>query len=303
MASGDMVEGRAHGKVILVGEHFAVHGGAALAMPVAGRSITVRVAPGAGRVHARPDARAAPDAAAAIGAMLAELGVDASTIDVEVAGDLPLGAGLGGSAALGAALCRALGITEAEALRAAVHRLETIAHGRPSGVDGAVISWDAPVWFEAGVLARAACHPDWLGAFWIAIVAREGSTREAVAAVGARQKADPVAFERAARAARVDAMVLRERLVDPIDEHARVAIGALFDRAHARLAALGVSNAALERLVAGARAAGAHGAKLTGAGLGGALLVVAPRGLDLGPALVAAGAVDVIAPTLDEGVR
>lgn len=296
--------GRAQGKVILVGEHFAVHGGAALALPVTGRSLSVRLTPGSGAVRSLLDARTAPaglDPGRAISVMFDALGVDGAAFDVEIAGDLPLGAGLGGSAALAAALCRALGMTEPEALREAVHRLETIAHGRPSGVDGAVVSWESPVWLEAGSLTRTGCHPDWLGAFWIAIVPREGSTREAVAAVGLRREADGAGFARAALAARADALVLRERLPEPIDESARIAIGAIFDRAHGRLAALGVSNAALDHLVSSARAAGAHGAKLTGAGLGGAVIAIAPPGIDLTPAFIAAGAVDVIAPAYPRG--
>ncbi|MCB9574858.1 MAG: hypothetical protein H6709_22525 [Kofleriaceae bacterium] len=53
-------------------------------------------------------------------------------------------------------------------------------------------------------------------------------------------------------------------------------LGALFDGAHAHLAALGLSTPALDALVADARGAGALGAKLTGAGGGGAVIALAP---------------------------
>jgi mevalonate kinase len=54
-------------------------------------------------------------------------------------------------------------------------------------------------------------------------------------------------------------------------------LGAHFDANHELLCELGVSNATLNNLVISARNAGAYGAKLTGAGLGGCIIaVVAP---------------------------
>src|SRR5581483_7544137 len=53
-------------------------------------------------------------------------------------------------------------------------------------------------------------------------------------------------------------------------------LGRLLDVAHGLLCALRVSSPAIEALVHGARAAGALGAKLTGAGGGGAVIALAP---------------------------
>ncbi|HEY8925389.1 MAG TPA: hypothetical protein VIU64_13475, partial [Polyangia bacterium] len=53
-------------------------------------------------------------------------------------------------------------------------------------------------------------------------------------------------------------------------------LGRLFDVAHGLLAALRVSSPELDTLVHAARAAGAVGAKLTGAGGGGAVIALAP---------------------------
>jgi mevalonate kinase len=53
-------------------------------------------------------------------------------------------------------------------------------------------------------------------------------------------------------------------------------LGRLFDVAHGLLAALRVSSAELDALVHAARGAGAIGAKLTGAGGGGAVIALAP---------------------------
>jgi mevalonate kinase len=54
-------------------------------------------------------------------------------------------------------------------------------------------------------------------------------------------------------------------------------LGAAMNRAHALLADLGVSTPQLDALCAAAGEAGAHGAKLTGAGGGGAVIAIAPR--------------------------
>jgi mevalonate kinase len=54
-------------------------------------------------------------------------------------------------------------------------------------------------------------------------------------------------------------------------------LGTAMNRAHELLAGLGVSTPLLDGLCQIARDAGAHGAKLTGAGGGGAVIAIAPR--------------------------
>jgi len=318
--------GRAIGKAILVGEHFVVHGVPAIAVPVRGRWVEVafgRSVPALSRRH--PESERAKRA---ILAMLVELGVEPATLELEleVGGDLPLGAGLGGSAAVAAALGRALEVPPA-ALEAFVHRMETLAHGTPSGIDGAVVCAERAAWFE---VESGRASLTWLDAapgvaidrdavsgrdprslaseppsvrtsgprvidqlpLWVAVVPRQGTTKDAVARVAAFRSASPEAFADLAAAARQDAFEARRCL----ERGDLDSLGAIFDRAQARLEQLGVSTPPLEALVLAAREAGALGAKLSGAGLGGAVIALAPPGLDLGPALSAAGAMDVIAP-------
>jgi mevalonate kinase len=54
-------------------------------------------------------------------------------------------------------------------------------------------------------------------------------------------------------------------------------LGAAMDRAHTLLGELGVSTPLLDGLCEAARRVGAYGAKLTGAGGGGAVIAIAPR--------------------------
>jgi mevalonate kinase len=77
-------------------------------------------------------------------------------------------------------------------------------------------------------------------------------------------------------------------------------LGALLDENHTLLQRIGVSSTELNRLVGAARAAGALGAKLSGAGWGGVMiaLVAPPASQHVGLALSDAGAVRVLKTTV-----
>ena len=68
------------------------------------------------------------------------------------------------------------------------------------------------------------------------------------------------------------------------------------NHSHQLLQSLEVSTPALDALVGAALDAGAYGAKLTGGGLGGAVIAIAPDGLDLEGVWRRAGAMEVIRP-------
>ena len=97
-----MGRGHAPGKVILVGEHFVVHGAPAIALPLSARGIDVSV-------EQSPGQWSVPEVAEShVRRLLVELGVAPQAVRLSMTSDLPIGAGLGGSAALAVALVRAL---------------------------------------------------------------------------------------------------------------------------------------------------------------------------------------------------
>jgi mevalonate kinase len=276
--------GSAPGKLLLVGEHAVVHGGVAFALPfpaVQARAEVLR-APGPLRLESPywsgelSEATPAPARGLALAALatLTELGVPARDLVIRMEASIPLGAGLGSSAATAAALVRALMAAHGHApgpeVEGLVHLAEIEAHGKPSGVDGQVVTLGRPIAFQKG---QATAIVPTGGTFHL-VVADSGvsrNTRVAVANVAAALESDPAAGRAALgrlKQAALDAMAAWE------GGDVR-ALGGCLDRAQADLAALGVSTPGLERLLAAARAAGALGAKLTGAGQGGCVLALA----------------------------
>ncbi len=265
--------GRAGGKAILVGEHFVLHGSRALALPVGGRFVAVKLTPVAGELR-----YVGPDEGRDLTlAMARHLGL--AGVAVEVGGDLPLSAGLGSSAALGVALVRSTGVDDRARVQSLAHQLEQLAHGRASGIDDAVISHDQAVLFDPS--ASSGDRFRWLDVqappLWIAWIPRMKPTRMAVAGVSALAAADPARFAETTR--RVAALV--DPMLEALVEKAPERLGPPMAVAQRALEDIGVVVDEHRHLVDIALSHGAWGAKTTGAGWGGAVLVVGPRALDL----------------------
>jgi mevalonate kinase len=310
--------GSAPAKAILLGEHFVVHGGPAVALPVPALRVTVRLragAPDAARdaarhatrgagVDARGDAcgDAAPSHLAACLTVCERTlgplpgGPPAGAVSAAAEGDLPLSAGLGSSAALAIATARAWCAlagrpADGAALRAAADACEQLAHGRPSGVDVATVLAPGPLRFRRGEAPRPLPVVPGIGLL-VLDSGTQGETARTVAAVVARREREPAAF--AAHAAAVAGLV--EAGAAALAAGDATALGAALNANHTVLAAIGVSTAALDALVAAARRAGAAGAKLTGGGGGGCVLAACPvAALDALAARLAADGVRVLA--------
>jgi mevalonate kinase len=264
-----------HGKVILLGEHAVVYDQPALAAGLS-RGVRAAVVDGTGRLTApgwklEAGAGDGTPAGQALAAILARLEVD--DVDVRVEGDLPARAGLGSSAALAVSVARAVasarGRGPALALAAAADA-EIVFHGTPSGIDLAAAATGEVGRFQRGLGWRTVdVHQSMV--ICVGLSDRPRDTRAQVERVRLlRDRTPAVAAVIATMGSLVDAGAEALRRGD-VDE-----LGRLFDIAHGLLAALRVSSAELDALVHTARAAGAVGAKLTGAGGGGAVIALAP---------------------------
>ena len=272
----------ASGKCILLGEHFVVHGAPALAVPLSGVSTRVTV-----EVHSETGSRLETDlcgeeerlAQRVLTAAIQRLELpEDPPWCVRVNSSIPVGFGLGSSAAYATALVGALSRAEGReptrpAIREAAHELEKIVHGQPSGIDDTVIALGKPIQYRRGQPVQAleispSIH------LVLASCGYAGSTRDAVAGVQALRQRSPAVFADLLRAAHS----LSEEGKAALVTGDRALLGSVLSRNHALLQQIGVSNPDLDRLVDTATEAGAAGAKLTGAGCGGFVLALVDPG-------------------------
>ena len=268
----------APGKVLLLGEHAVVYGHPALAAALQrGVRIEVAESPEASiAVRSPAGISPPPELLAAALEMADTMGAPAlfrATIETE----LPLGAGLGSSAAVGVALARALSQLAGRPCpdeRAAELALgfERHFHGAPSGVDPAICANGGVILFRRGEPPRFDRVRVRVPIFLC--VALTGIAR------GTRSTVLPLSERRAARPDLYDPMLasLGELARDgaaSLERGDLADLGARFDEAQKILAVLGVSCPELDDLVRSLRKASALGAKLTGAGGGGAAIALA----------------------------
>lgn len=276
--------GTAHAKAILFGEHAVVYGAPAIAVPLHQLEVETAIRPTPGselRIESElfaGTASSAPEVLrpviTAVRAALAAVDAEDEPVQLRVRSAIPHGRGLGSSAAVAAAIARAAADLfgtelDADAFHEIVQRAERVAHGNPSGIDARAVSAAGPIRFHGG-----SARPTGVGApltFVLADSGVPGSTAAAVAGVRERRAADPAPMDRAISqlADIAEGSVLDLELGD------RSALGSRMLEAHALLGRIGVSTVQLDALVEAARAAGAHGAKLTGGGLGGCVLALA----------------------------
>jgi mevalonate kinase len=285
------VHGTAFAKVILFGEHAVVYGRPAIAVPVTQVRAVVSVEqapPGAGIVIRAADIgrtiaiRDAPDdepLSLTVRHTLAHLGVRADLdLSLSIRSTIPVASGLGSGAAVATAIVRALSAylgqhLDAAAVSALVYETEKCFHGTPSGIDNTVVAFERPVYFRKGqaIETFVAAKP-----FWIAIAdtGLPSLTGESVADVRASWQRDPDRYD--GLFDRIGQVV--EQAKRGIESGQIGAMGVWMNENQRLLRALDVSSPALEALIAAALEAGAGGAKLSGGGRGGNMIVWIPDG-------------------------
>ncbi|MFC7046186.1 mevalonate kinase [Halobacteriaceae archaeon GCM10025711] len=295
-----MVTSSAPGKVYLFGEHAVVYGEPAVPCAIERRAtVTVNErSDGRLRVHARDlsldgftveysgGTGDAPDVDVSESLVQAAMGyVDAAIeqardaadapdagFDVEVGSDIPLGAGLGSSAAVVVAAIdaatRELGVVlDPEEIADRAYRVEhEVQDGQASRADTFCSAMGGAVRVEGDDCRTIDAPPL---PFVIGYDGGAGDTGALVA--GVRQLREEYAFAADTVATIGDLVREGERA---LAEGNVAELGELMDFNHGLLSALGVSSRSLDQMVWASRSAGALGAKLTGAGGGGCIVAL-----------------------------
>lgn len=275
----------AAGKIILLGEHAAVYGRHALAIPVP-NGVYATASPSDGRSIRIPQWQLEEQigdggeggVAGAIHVIVEELGIPDQGFSLELNTHLPRAMGLGSSAAVAVAIIRALGKAfEIELDNTRINEIafecEQLAHGTPSGVDNTIATFGTPMLFrrddelEAEALKLKETPPVVVG-----FSHTTGHTIEQVAGVRARRGRQPERYD--AIFDEIDAVSLAGAKALSAGDYAE--LGELMNICQGLLNALEVSTPELEHMIDVARGAGALGAKLTGAGGGGSIVALCP---------------------------
>jgi mevalonate kinase len=293
-----MVTSSAPGKVYLFGEHAVVYGEPAVPCAIERRARVSAEAHDDGlRVHAgdltldgftveydddsgRPDVDVSDDLVDAGMGYINEAiqratdaaGVEDQGFDITIESEIPLGAGLGSSAAVAVATidaaARELGVEldSEEIAERAYHVEHAVQDGEASRADTFCSAMGGAVRVE-GDDCRTIDAPDL--PFVIGYDGGAGDTGALVAGVR-RLRAD---YDFAADTVAAIGDIVR-RGEDALVEGDTAELGRLMNFNHGLLEALGVSSRSLDAMVWAARDAGALGAKLTGAGGGGCIVAL-----------------------------
>jgi mevalonate kinase len=223
--------------------------------------------------------------------------------DLTVESEIPLGAGLGSSAAV---VCAAIDAATrelgeelgAETLADRAYRVEfEVQDGQASRADTFCCAMGGAVRVQGDDTRRIADVPNL--PFVVGYDGGAGDTGELVAGVRALRKE----YDFAGDTVSAIGDLVREGMM-ALNEGELVELGRLMDSNHGLLSALGVSSRSLDTMVWAAREGGALGAKLTGAGGGGCIVALdetdgAKTALDYTP-----GCEEAFRAELDtEGVR
>ncbi|MCM0649782.1 mevalonate kinase [Clostridium swellfunianum] len=275
--------GYAHSKLILFGEHAVVYGKPAIAIPfpLKVRSIVEEFEGPiilesefyTGSIDNIPEKM--QGISACIKATIDYLKMPFYGLRIKIDSLIPIGRGLGSSAAIAIAIVRGLFSFYGQELSkkqlfSLVNIAEKHAHGNPSGIDMVAESSECAIWFKKGNKAVSIIAG---GPLFIVVAdtGRIGNTRKAVENVRKKYNIEPKKVYKSLDEIEKISNKAREAL----SKGDMYLLGELMDRNQKELTYIGVSDKGLDKLIESAKDSSALGAKLTGGGLGGCVMALA----------------------------
>lgn len=259
--------GKAHSKIIWMGEHSVVYGYPAIAIPLQGIEVECRIYPADEKIHFDYY----DTLSTAVYAALEYLNHTDVLITYDIRSEIPQKRGMGSSAAVSIAAIRAVfdyfeQSIDMDTLEILVNKAEIIAHSNPSGLDAKTCLSDKAITFIRNI-GFSTLDLDLDAYLVIADTGIYGNTREAVEKVAQAEEAN---LPHLAALGDLTEMVQKAIQAKTISE-----IGPLMTKAHSHLQAIGVSIEKADQLVQISLENGALGAKMSGGGLGGCIIALA----------------------------
>ncbi|MFA5624829.1 MAG: mevalonate kinase [Bradymonadales bacterium] len=277
--------GLAEAKLILLGEHFVVYGGLGMACPIPELECKVIVSDSEqegisvesdfdANFVVRNDEAELRDMLLRVKhvceALAFNLEIEKAKLHVQIQSNIPIGQGLGSSAALCVALIRAFSAHYSIELGPRyveyyASLLERHFHPNPSGIDHVTILHGSPIFYSRNSLQLPLFH-ELTYHFVVASTGARVGKDEAVSAIAERHGSEE--FKKLYD----ESDWLVSRALIALQSNDRRLLGKLMSRSQQLLSRLGVSTPKIDQFVELAREHGALGAKLSGAGCGGVVV-------------------------------
>lgn len=228
-------------------------------------------------------------------------------VTVSITSQIPVGAGLGSSAAVAVATIGAvsrlfgLELDKSEIAKLG-HKVELLVQGASSGIDPTVSAVGGFLYYQKGSFESL---PVVELPIVVGYTGSSGSTKELVAKVRKNYEEMPEIIEPILNSMGKLVEKAREVILAEYDKEIKFKLlGTLMNINHGLLDALGVSTKSLSDLVYASREAGALGAKITGAGGGGCMYALAPgKQSEVATAIKIAGGMPMVTKISREGLR
>ena len=281
-------------KVILFGEHFVVNGNSAISMAIdlptivtaestTRNGVTITSKNMKLEAHFSPNGTleqstgtSAEQNLRPIYATVSSL-IDKTTgIKISIESHVPIGMGLGSSAATAVATLSSVTtllqrVMQKEEIFQAAYSLEKLIHGRPSGVDQATVTYGGMIVYRNGRVESKLADLSKPPLIIIGNTGKRRSTGKYVGRVTQLRTEQPQQYSHIAH----QAQRIADQAIIALMQGRDTELGALMNENQRLLETIGVSSPSLDNLIAAALSAGALGAKLTGGGGGGCMIALA----------------------------